>query len=771
MTMTLQQYVEAARAGVKVDCALAIDGIPVLFGTRAGRVWSGSSVGNAPSSWTTVEAIVEGSVKVGAAKLEMFSGLASGASVTLQLARSRTINRYLERGRTPKTLLTADLTVAGTTLTVESTTGFSADQYVYIGRETVRLGTIASGTSVTGCTRNAISMADSVAEIHFSSASGYRTEVSTGPNHMRGRPAILRVWVGQDDAVFTDFPCRMSADLEDSTSEGVWSVSLDDLSAILDRKVAVGFQGARIKTVEIGAPTKVYPDVMDDWGAANEAGQVWIQPHTESALPPALINVGTINADNFTVAPYALYSVIEAAGVIHATATGNDVDSYVGGSIRRAYVFRDYPMVMALKVLLSIGGDGTNHATWDVLFGRTLQSAAGYTYAAGESERRMGAGIPASLVDVTALEAFAGETRDGFFYVLGPRGEEDLPDILEVVAQTLGVVFYWNSSGQLSAKRMGAAYANDGSRSITAVDVMADGPFKSTDTEADVAHTINIHSNVWPDDTKARVHSQAQYNETRQLYRTTQSIPLEVTRKGLWVSAPGQPETPWRGIVPTPVDHRQLQQTLHRLFLVRNKLTRRYSVVTGGVKFLASKVADRVLLTHSNFNAFDGGSVSALALDVYEVTPELGDSVTLVVRETIGGKLLGPVGRVASVAGQVVTLTTNSTLFGGGTTPARYFGTDWEVDILSGSASPIWSTTRGGSPVCGSTITDDTIDFDGSLPGGVVAGDLVVARGYDSAAGSGEANSAQGALTTDYLFMADANFRLGAANAAAHRWG
>ena len=41
---------------LKVDALLAIDGIPILFGTRADRVWSTSGtdpVSEHPASWTT----------------------------------------------------------------------------------------------------------------------------------------------------------------------------------------------------------------------------------------------------------------------------------------------------------------------------------------------------------------------------------------------------------------------------------------------------------------------------------------------------------------------------------------------------------------------------------------------------------------------------------------------------------------------------------------------------------------------------------------------
>ena len=102
--MTLASVVSAFTR-LKVDALLAIDGIPVLFGTREGRVWSTSGtdpVSEHPSSWTSVAVILPEFIQMGARELDKDASMVCPSSVTLSIAASSACDKYFERRRAPQ---------------------------------------------------------------------------------------------------------------------------------------------------------------------------------------------------------------------------------------------------------------------------------------------------------------------------------------------------------------------------------------------------------------------------------------------------------------------------------------------------------------------------------------------------------------------------------------------------------------------------------------------------------------------------------------------
>lgn len=134
--------------------------------------------------------------------------------------------------------LTADLTTAGTTLTVNDTAGWVANQVVHIGTEAIKLGTIASSTSVTGCTR---AQYQTIAQAHYTESSDLRLSlaaITDKPYSLEGRRAYLYLY-GEGDDLTGDGTlrwrgiCATDAGLKDDGCS--WQITVDPIWRLLEQ--------------------------------------------------------------------------------------------------------------------------------------------------------------------------------------------------------------------------------------------------------------------------------------------------------------------------------------------------------------------------------------------------------------------------------------------------------------------------------------------------------------------------------------------------------
>lgn len=185
---TLSQMLQR---GYSLTFAVTIEGIPYIL-TEAPRLWLVSSAAEPalPSGYSRTIAclaITEGqTVSIDA---DRRSGVASGSALDITLAwaelEDENLLGTLFREPQAKTLITADLDAADTTVYVGDTTGFPASGGVYIGRE--RIGYSGkTGTTLTGCTRGVAGYAYD----YESSSPTYRW-VTDRPLHWRGRFVTL----------------------------------------------------------------------------------------------------------------------------------------------------------------------------------------------------------------------------------------------------------------------------------------------------------------------------------------------------------------------------------------------------------------------------------------------------------------------------------------------------------------------------------------------------------------------------------------------------
>ena len=136
------------------------------------------------------------------------------------------------------TYLTADLTAASTTLTVLSTTGMLANDVIHIGRESIKIGTVASGTSLTGCTR-AYRNNGVPAFAHYTAdgANYRRPQVTNRPDSVEGRRVFVYMYdettspTGDGTLVWMGI---CSSDAQEA-GRGLWRVTVDPISRLLQQ--------------------------------------------------------------------------------------------------------------------------------------------------------------------------------------------------------------------------------------------------------------------------------------------------------------------------------------------------------------------------------------------------------------------------------------------------------------------------------------------------------------------------------------------------------
>lgn len=766
-------FATALLAGAgRIRATLVIDGIPVVFGTQAGIAHDSVGVTNpAAGLMTSVLALTE-LPKLDGAKLDKDVAMVSASKLSISIKLDDSYNKWFERRRTPSTFLTANLSTSATSLTVADTTGMDGDQVIYVDREAILIGNVASATSLTSCTRGYMSLSSSSGPAqHFGGGTvGIVTPVGSTPRHLLGRQVQLRIYAGDSDSAdYQDLgTMRLVASPRCNKDKGVWELELEDNLSFFDRKVAVGMKGAKIQSATLVNPTvgnvSHYRFQVDDPTEFTGSWLGYVVLTRNDDSPPFLVPVQSFPSGDIQV--LASYFIDDEEQVVPA-------GGFIGGTCKRVMITTDWPMWSLLHLMLSRNGDNTNHAIYDSMWGLTTEAS---TIVAGQSERRFGAAIPAAMVDVTTLATFANMPATGWVWMVGARGEENLMECMEEAAWALGGFFYQTAAGILSFKLYEAAYPQTGlSTAVTDDDLGRDSPIVSLDDESSVLHTVLLDCNISPVDDKAYAHFTSVFAAQKELYRDANANgggTLKLSRKGMWVEVPGasivQPFAS-KGFTPPSVPIDVVSQRMQRIFVRRAFGTRKYELHLPLHKFINVVPGDRLSLTSSLLNAFDGSTgPSAMLLEVVERGEVDWDAARIIFQaeEIPAGKLIAPVMRVASWASPILTLSTN-TLWGGTTIPAYYLRDGWEIELHDRSSSPAFSTVHTSVV----TVTGlDNITL-ASIPAFTpVAGDLVCMRAYDNASAT-TTNNAQGVSQRDYAFMADTNFQLGAANEAAHKWG
>jgi hypothetical protein len=751
-----------------IDLTLLIDGIPILFGTRAGLVVQAADVfvGTDPTSLTSVDALVPGSASIEGAALDRQVLMVPPGGGAISIDSNAAWDKYFDRRTTPITMLTQDETAAATTFHVRSTSGLSSGMAVYCDRECCMIDDTPEPTIINGILRNYAALAGTKAAKHMAGA-----KVSVAPRSLLGRSAELRAWSTDTDNVLLRRLIISKVEWDGKTHE--WNIAFNDAMAMFDRVIAKGFKALDVTGI---TPQGAYAQftVVDggdtsqmDLPVAGENGHILVANNDQGAvLPIRAVSTGYPRTD----------------WVMNQFWNGDQGHREVnlgeaGISVRRVYEFTGNPMEAALKVLLSDKGDGDNDADWDVLYGRTSTStASGGTYTSTDNdELRFGAAIPAALVDIATLEALAAEPGIGWHYVLGADGEERLLSLLEEVAWQLQGFWYLNDDGKLSFKRMSGVFATTTIvAAITEDHILKDSSLKAVDDETEVVTGVKFECNYDFALKKARGFVNIHYRDTEETYRDVGRV-LTVKRKGLLIALPqegGDFVASSPGVVGAGLF--ELERRMDRVFYRAQNGIRKYSLSLPW-RFHTLQPGDVVTVQHEGLKTFDG-STMATAMTC-EVTSQGSINfstgrVEFEVSETWNGKLISPTSKISTWAGGTPNRANlaASSKYGDGATPQSYWAVGWKVYILDKSAAGGPFSTKSALLTIteiGATYIEVGTTVVGFTP---AVNDIVIQANYDDA-DNATTNTANALAQRGYAFAGDANALLGTSDANADEWG
>jgi hypothetical protein len=746
----------------KLDVTLFIEGIPLVFGTRAGLSHPledmDGNVFTAMGTTTSVSAIPWDGLSIGQGALNWESLIVEPGTCTVNIASASSWDEYFMRRLNESFDVMGSLTYAGTTLNWPY--AVTDGQLYGLTDPSGRIGTMLY------CERESMLVTDvDLGTWTFTVTRGYAdfpgaqsmhaagTTLSWSPPQWIGRRCELRIWLG-DTTQRVIYGVIQDSPAFDKAGQ-TWRIVFKDTLAMLDRKLALGMTGGTatgyMQEAAIGDRPAVVitpsPDWLDEVGdnTAAEKGHVLVKDSEDHAIILPILQFNNSGAT---------FSVDASRAVI-------DIDIEKVAEARRCYVFRGYPMRAALTVLMSKAGGltqtvtvtGSDQPIGDRLFGQVLDTPDAEDQALGYGqEKRFGAALHKLFLDVHSSLSTSdlGEAvrtfTPGFCYCLGLNGEEDLIGFLSEVAHACGGFWFMNYKGQISFRRLAAYYpgvtpAGRTTHTVTDSDIARDGTsWVSLDDESEAIATQTIECNWDPVSGKFLATFNLIDQATHNAYREKANN-IKAQRRGLYVRVPGAPQEFTPGLAPGAMDREVFRTQMERITQARNKGLRKYNLRLPW-KYSQMQPGDHITLTCAHLIDFTGRGITVSGMRVMPTQVRLdvkGAWVDVECVEVKRGLVLPPVLQVASYDAGTKTIT----LVSGGslewdetdnTRPADYVDVSGasfdQLRLLDESATPAYSATAtlGGVTVPSAT----TLVLSGVPSIAPAAGDLIVVYPYET---------------------------------------
>lgn len=660
-----------------LDVTVFIEGIPIIFGTRAGlahpMVDLDSNTLTNTGSLTSVSALKLEDLEIGPSKLDWDLLIMQPASLSWSIPSSTTWDRYFMR-RLPESF-EASIGYSNTVFNIplavtQGSVGgpFSdADQHVgdvlYCGRESMLVTAFDSGNFQFTVTR---------AYADFPGAQSQHPEGSVfqwSPPMWPGRRCEVRTWLGGETLSVIYGIIQASPSYDKAGAR--WKFEAKDTLSMLDRKIAVGFTGGDCVTDFRETAISGLPciDVFPTTTWVDEIGD-------DTAEDPGHMLL-TDSDGNSGVGPIVQFNGGGTSVSVRATDVTPDVDIRKICKARRFYLFKGSPMRAALTVLMSKAGGntqsvtitGTEQPTGDRLFGQIFDTADAEDSALSfGQEKRFGAAVHKLFLDVWDgldtgdLAEAAREHVPGWAYALGLSGEEDLIGFLSEVAHAHRGFWFRNYKGQISFRLLRTDVPGQtvsGRSTFTATDdhLLRDGSWVSLDDESEAIGTQTIECNWHPVEGKHTAVFNLMDLRAHELYRERANN-TKAQRRGLYVQLPGKPRLDLpAGFNITPVHVDAVRAQMERIAVYRNGGLRKYNIRLPWT-FARLQPGDRIALTSEHLIDFAGNSLSAFRVTPLQVhaDPKRG-VVDAEVIEVRTGLVLPPVLEVASYDAGTKTIT------------------------------------------------------------------------------------------------------------------
>lgn len=699
-------YDDLAGTDVHADLVLAlrIEGIPVAFVERA----IPSAVASGLTGYTQFVGVTR--VEEGEAVLDIDERRELAATLQIDLLDddAKTLAALFAVNRRKYTFLTADASAAATALTVYDTTSLANGQIVYTDGETIAIGTVASITSLTGCTRGAFG---STALALFGAQVGFESPIYIAPPSWRGRRAYLYGYAldargsGSEQLLGTwiiDEPPRHTGDLS-------WSLSLASVAQeFYERSIGVGLSEATIEdaytsTTVSGRQAYIFPvDTAVGFRLGSSFPTYAILRSDDDALIFELAAVDIVGANEITIYADSMFQRRSGYRYSNLLKQAKSIQpvQFIGGG----------PAAM-LYMLLSREGQGAT--SYDRIPGR-LPSAS-------DPGWRFGAGFIAAEVDTATWASF--DNARPFNACIDK--EQRLSDVLREWCILNGAATRITNDGKLSVFMLSTPRVSStttlGTNSIvpdSRVEVVAD--------EGAIYPIATVRCDYSPLEGEYRAELNLIDTVTAKRYpRTQERREMELRSVGIadrWRYAPNA----YANAVSLSIG--EIQQIAVDVQRGDNGLARRYVSLSLTLAHLALRIGDVVTLSGGLPDGFAalpdlrGGTLAGARCRVVSRRPRYDDArvdVRLYVLDPL--LVISPAAVITSLVGTTLTLSAAGPEVSGASPADDYFvGQSVRIYDISGA---VYHSTTVASLVSSTQITI------AAAPAFVVAGgvDYIVA--------------------------------------------
>ena len=636
-------YGRSENEHVDLHLALLVEGVPVAF---VERLIPGSPT--AIGTRTQVPCVTR--VEEGETSLDYVDRRETAATLDIEMLDTDAdlFRTLFALGSRPVTWASATATASATTLTLATTTGLVAGQHIYVGDETIIVGTVASGTSLTGCTRGAFGSTASA----LSGSTSDGDSVYTTPPFWRGRRASLYAYApdGAGLSVETLLGTYIIDESPIQSGDKNWSMRLAGIiQEYWERSIGVGLREQAAKSV-VSISTSIL---------------VWVEDASAFRLGTSFPTFASIEAT--TPAGRDVFAIYE---IVSVDTTVDFIGLALSPSFNTPHILTGVAFLDAkirpiatfsasalLYLLLSREGQGAT--SYDRLPGRLPAS----TYDAGW---RMGAAFTLSEVDTAAFEAI--QLVNSLFVV---DTEEKITDVLREWTLLTNTAIVSTVDGKIKPITLAAPRLIN-SVTIGADDVIPDGAISVTCDEANVYPFVTVRGGYDVRSREFTVEANLLSVELAKKYRrNTNRLEVELKSIGIDGGVPiGTDRPAWTNPVSMPVeelivyvDSMMKGSTLGRRFLSLSLSHAHLGLRIGDVVTIGTDLPD----AYTTLPDFRGSTIVGLSARVVARRPRYDQARVDVRLELIDRRLhvcpaavITAVGTIGAgpTGGTVVTLST-----------------------------------------------------------------------------------------------------------------
>jgi len=634
--------------------------------------------------------------------------------------------------------LESSLTSSGTSIETDDNSDYSADDYIHIAKECIKIGAAdGDGVTWTSCTRAALG---TQADVH---PSGWGNPgVTANPQHWTGRKAWVSL--GANSAGSWEYSDPYKTVYFDSAPrfrDGLWELSLSIGVRSFERRFYTGWTTAPVTKVSTTAANslanvRLYMDDTTEFVASTAVDYAWLQVDDRAAafevisiqdsyidikgsVPDALFSGRiTSTADRRAHMPQQWLRDVGwdfGLGSTHEGPKTTAKPCWVMGNGRNEV----NPGQLALWVMLSNRGSAN---AWDILPDREPT--------AEKKGARAGAGLTTDDVDTDSWESAGCTAPHNGVFVVGAEHDESLVSFLtKDIAPILGGYVNVDSDGKLEFIRYSPVVTGNSS-SLTITDDNSLGSDNFVDDESVRPSSIKIHSLYNWARRQFMEEYTAHYDDIRQLYGDA-GVSIEV-RSRLNVA--------------------DYSSALTALAGYRSRWEHGALAHTVIVPWVGTKLGCGDRVTYTNSRVPDGEGAQGISAQTYEVVgvaPHFDKgTVTLELMKSRSAKMIAPTCIVVSQVSGSTTYNVSAKYSGASGGIDDEWAVGWYVNFVSGSTGARLLLS-GVAAFEITALTSSTMEF-ASCPT-LSAGDFVIFASHGNASSS-VANSESSADQHDFLF-------------------